>query len=77
MSKKTIRIFSEVLGYALQSITKEVKTFTIKYTTLARNPYIPISYVMFFQVKIYIEHVHLNILTDTFNLARDSICNST
>ena len=71
------RIFSEVLGYALHSSTEEVKTFTIEYTTLTRNPYIPISYVTFLQVKIYIEHIHLNILRATFNLGRDSICNST
>ena len=71
------RIFSEVLGYALQSSTEEVKTFTIEYTTLTRNPYIPISYVTFLQVKIYIEHIHLNIIRATFNLGRDSICNST
>ena len=30
MSKKTIRIFSEVLGYALQSSTEEVKTSTLQ-----------------------------------------------
>ena len=30
MSKKSIRIFSEVLGYALQSITEEVKTSTLQ-----------------------------------------------
>ena len=30
MSKKTIRIFSEVLGYALQSSAKEVKTSTLQ-----------------------------------------------
>ena len=71
------RIFSEVLGYALQSSTEEVKTFTIEYTTLTRNPYIPISYVTFLQVKIYIEHIHPKILRATFNLGRDSICNST
>ena len=70
-------IFSEVLGYALQSSTEEVKTFTIEYTTLTRNSYIPIYYVIFLQVKIYIEHIHLNILRATFNLGRDSICNST
>ena len=29
MSNKTIRIFSEVLGYALQSSTEEVKTSTL------------------------------------------------
>ena len=58
------RIFSEVLGYALQSNTEEVKTFTIEYTTLTRNPYIPISYVTFLQVKIYIKHIHFNILRD-------------
>ena len=28
------RIFSEVMGYALQSSTEEVKTFTIEYTPL-------------------------------------------
>ena len=71
------RIFSEVLGYGLHSSTEEVKKFTIEYTILTRNPYIPISYVMFLQVKIYIEHIHLNILRATFNLGRDSICNST
>ena len=62
MSKKTIRIFFEVLGYALQSSTEEVKIFTIEYTTLTRNPYIPISYVKFLKLKIYIEHIHINIL---------------
>ena len=71
------RIFSEVLGYTLQSSIEEVQTFTIEYTTLTRNPYIQISYVMFLQVKIYIEHIHINILKETFNLVRDSICNST
>ena len=30
MSKKTIRIFSEVLGYTLQSIIEEVKTSTLQ-----------------------------------------------
>ena len=30
MSEKTIRIFSEVLGYALQSSTEEVKTSTLQ-----------------------------------------------
>ena len=30
MSKKTIRIFSKVLGYALQSSTEEVKTSTLQ-----------------------------------------------
>ena len=30
MSKKTIRIFSEVFGYALQSSTEEVKTSTLQ-----------------------------------------------
>ena len=30
MSKKTIRIFSEVLGYALPSSTEEVKTSTLQ-----------------------------------------------
>ena len=30
MYKKTIRIFSEVMGYALQSRTKEVKTSTLQ-----------------------------------------------
>ena len=59
------RIFSEVMGYALQSSTEDVKTFTIQYTTLTRNPYIPISYVTILQVKIYIEHIHLNILKAT------------
>ena len=58
-------VFFEVLGYALQSGTKEVKTFTIEYTILTRNPYIPISYVTFLQVKIYIEHIHINILRAT------------
>ena len=30
MSKKTIRIFSEVLGYVLQSSNEEVKTSTLQ-----------------------------------------------
>ena len=30
MSKKTITIFSELLGYALQSSTEEVKTSTLQ-----------------------------------------------
>ena len=30
MSKKTIRIFSKVMGYVLQSSTEEVKTSTLQ-----------------------------------------------
>ena len=54
-----------------------LRIFTIEYTPLLGIHIYQFLMSPFLQVKIYIEHIHLNILRATFNLGRYSICNST